>query len=69
MQRQVQNKRERYARLAASMDAMSPLKVLGRGYAIAQRADGVIIKASADVQPGDKIKVKLQKDEINCIVE
>jgi len=69
MQRQVQNKRERYARLAASMDAMSPLKVLGRGYAIAQRDDGVIVKTTADVQPGDKIKVKLQKDEINCVVE
>jgi len=69
MQRHVQNKRERYARLAASLDAMSPLKVLGRGYAIAQRDDGVIIKTAADVQPGDRIKVKLQKDEINCIVE
>ena len=61
--------REVYARLAAGLDAMSPLKVLGRGYAIAHRADGSVVKTSSDVKSGDHIRVQLQKDEINCIVE
>ena len=60
--------REKYARLAAALDAMSPLKVLGRGYAIARKADGEVIKKASDVASGDRIKVRLQKDEINCEV-
>jgi len=69
MQAQIYKKRERFARLAASMDAMSPLKVLGRGYAIAQRDDGTVIKEASDVKQGDRLKVRLQKDEVACIVE
>jgi exodeoxyribonuclease VII large subunit len=60
--------RERYIRLAASLDAMSPLKVLGRGYAIAHGPSGVVKKAS-DVKPGDKITVRLKKDEISATVD
>lgn len=60
--------RERYIRLAAALDAMSPLKVLGRGYAIACGPDGVVKNAS-DVHKGDRITVRLQKDEIKAVVE
>lgn len=68
-ERKLHKSKESYARLAATLDAISPLKVLGRGYAIAQGSDGNVIKAAADVNSGDKIKVKLKKDEINCVVE
>ena len=61
--------REKFARLAASLDAMSPLKVLGRGYSIARRDDGQIVKKAADVSKGDRIKLRLQEDEIGCVVE
>ncbi len=61
--------REKFIRLAASLDAMSPLKVLGRGYAIASKADGTVIKSASDVKSGDKIKVRLQKDEVRAVVE
>ncbi|MDR2600586.1 MAG: exodeoxyribonuclease VII large subunit [Oscillospiraceae bacterium] len=60
--------RERFAALAAGLDAMSPLKVLGRGYSIAQLKNGTVIKSKNDVKNGDEITVKLQKDEIECIV-
>ena len=66
--RKISLSRERYVRLAASLDAMSPLKVLGRGYAIACGPSGVIKKAS-DVKPGDKIRIRLQKDEISATAE
>jgi len=69
MQRQIYKKREHYTRLAASLDAMSPLKVLGRGYAIARREDGSLVKGSSDVSKGDRLKVRLLKDEIACIVD
>ncbi|NLT14096.1 MAG: exodeoxyribonuclease VII large subunit [Clostridiales bacterium] len=66
--RKISLSRERYVRLAASLDAMSPLKVLGRGYAIACGPSGVIKKAS-DVKSGEKIKVRLQKDEISATAD
>jgi len=69
MQGQIYKKRERYARLAASLDAMSPLKVLGRGYAIAKRTDGTVIKTAGDVKTGDRLTIRLIKDEITCIAE
>jgi len=68
-QRRLHANRERFARASAALDAMSPLKVLGRGYAIARRADGLIIKSAADVAPGDRLSVRLKDDEIKCIVE
>ena len=61
--------REQYARLAAALDAMSPLKVLGRGYAIARSEKGAIIKKASDVNTRDRIIVRLVKDEIKCVVE
>ena len=69
MQRQTYKKRERFTRYAAALDAMSPLKVLGRGYAIARRDDGTVVKESSDVKKGDRLQIRLQKDEIACIVE
>jgi len=69
IQQKILRERQRYATAAAAFDAMSPLKVLGRGYAIVHRTDGVVIKTAADVKKGDKIKVKLQKDEIKCTVD
>ena len=69
IQRSMSGRRERYAKLAAALDAMSPLKVLGRGYAIARREDGVVVKSAGDVKTGDRLVVRLKQDEINCLVE
>lgn len=52
-------KRQRFSALAAALDAMSPLKVLGRGYAMARGADGTILKSWKDVTPGDAVQVAL----------
>ena len=60
--------RRRYVEYAAKLDALSPLKVLGRGYAIAAK-DGKVIKSAADVKKGDRISIRLKEDSINCTVE
>jgi exodeoxyribonuclease VII large subunit len=62
-------RKHKFAAQAAALDAMSPLKVLGRGYAIARREDGAVIKSAADVKPGDKITVRLQKDAFAATVD
>jgi exodeoxyribonuclease VII large subunit len=48
--------------LAGRLDAMSPLKVLARGYAIATRArDGRAVRDSAEVAPGDRVHVRVAR--------
>ena len=69
IERKLHKSRVSYTGPAATLDALSPLKVLGRGFAIAQKSDGKVIKSATDVTSGDKIKVKLKKDELHCIVE
>ena len=55
----VGRKRERFSALAASLDAMSPLAVLGRGYAMVQDGQGRILKSDREVRPGDTVTVTL----------
>ena len=66
---QLSRKRERFSSLAASLDAMSPLKVLGRGYAVARSADGEILRSAGDVEIGDHIQVKLGRGILGCTVD
>ncbi len=67
-QRYLSLKKEKYASVAASLDAMSPLKVLGRGYVIAEKENGTAVKKISDVQPGDKLSLRLQKGKVICKV-
>ena len=62
-------KQERFARLAAALDAMSPLKVLGRGYAIAQKRDGSVISSARNAQPGEYFSLRLSDGSLTCRVE
>lgn len=62
-------KRQTFGALAASLDALSPLKVLARGYAVAKTADGKIIKSGTDVGVGDKIDVDLGSGSLGCTVD
>ena len=60
---------ESFAALAASLDAMSPLKVLGRGYAMAQNEQGQIMKSYRDAAPGDRVSVTLGEGGFAARVE
>ena len=64
----IQKKKQNIASLAASLDAMSPLKVLGRGYAMALKGEDVVQSASA-LQIGDKLKLQLRDGVASCCVE
>ena len=69
MDRTVMRSRERFARLVASLDAMSPLKVISRGYSIVSDSDGKIIKKTDDVKSGEKLSVRVEDGNINCTVD
>ncbi len=65
----LQEARERLGLAAASLDALSPLAVLQRGYAIAQDASGKPLREAASVVPGDPVHVRLSKGRLKTRVE
>ena len=69
MEATLQEARERLGLAAASLDALSPLGVLQRGYAIAQDAAGRPLRDAATVSAGDQVAVRLAKGKLNTRVE
>ncbi len=61
-------KRKQYVHLAATMDAISPLKVLSRGYSMVQGEQGVV-KSAANVTPGDRLTVRFSDGRADCLVQ
>lgn len=55
--------------VAAALDAMSPLKVLERGYAIAQDERGGVVREAKALSVGDALRLRLWKGRLDCRVE
>lgn len=55
-------------RRAAELDALSPLAVLGRGYAILSGPDGKVLRRAADACPGDSLRARLADGTIHLEV-
>ena len=60
--------RNRFVLCVKQLDAYSPLKVLSRGYSIAEGEKG-IIKRTADVKKDDRLKLRLQDGYAACTVD
>ncbi len=54
--------------LAVGLDALSPLKVLSRGYAVAKK-DGETVKSTKSLKKDDDITLKFADGEVNCLVK
>ncbi len=59
----------RLASLTAALDAMSPLKVLGRGFSLVENLTGEIVRDCSEVAVGEKIKVTLSVGQLLCSVD
>ena len=68
-QAQTAQRAQRFASLAASLDALSPLKVLGRGYAVARDENGTILRAAEEASVGERIEVLLGQGSLMCTVD
>ena len=66
--RYVQGKKQRYVGLTAKLDAMSPLKVLTRGYTMAQTADGVLLRSVKQTRVGDAVTISLSDGQLTASV-
>lgn len=68
-QQRVQSADARSRELAARLDALSPLAVLGRGYAVCWNdARTSIIRSASSVSPGDAVRVTVAEGELRCTV-
>lgn len=54
----------RLARLAAALDALSPLKVLERGYAVARDSSGAVLKRVAQFTPGMPFRLTVSDGDV-----
>ena len=54
---------------ASRLDTLSPLAVLGRGYAVCWNADRTeVVRDAAATTPGDRVRVTLARGELDCEV-
>ena len=58
----------RFGAAAAALDALSPLKVLGRGYALARKSDGTVLRDAAQAEVGEDIRLRLAQGGLVCRV-
>ena len=61
--------RRQLGTLAASLDALSPLKVLGRGHSLARTGAGEILSSVDQVENEDVFTLRLSDGTLDCRVE
>ena len=64
----INRKKQRYIALVSKLDAMSPLKVLTRGYAMAQTEDGQVIRSVCQIKQEDRFTVTLSDGTVDASV-
>ena len=69
VQGMLQVHRGRADRLGAQLDALSPMRVLGRGYAVAQDETGRVLKRRADFDQTERFRLRLADGEVRARVE
>jgi exodeoxyribonuclease VII large subunit len=55
--------------VASKLDALSPLGVLARGYAIVWGPKGTILRQASEVAPGEQIRIKLNQGRLACLIQ
>jgi len=70
IRRAIEGRRHRLGRLAAGLEALSPLGVLARGYSLTTQPDGAtLVRRADDLRPGDRIVTRLGQGRVVSLVE
>lgn len=69
MATQLNKQQTKLANAAATLDALSPLATLQRGFAIAETSDHKILRDANDATSGDDIRVRLAKGYLECVIK
>lgn len=67
-ERQLSGKKQRFVSSAAALDAMSPIRVLTRGYAIAQDDKGCVLRTVSELAPEMPFELILHDGYADCRV-
>ena len=65
----VGRQRQRFAMLTAKLDAMSPLKVLGRGYSVIKNQEGRLVRSVKQLSPGQSLQLRFEDGQAGVIVQ
>lgn len=68
IQKTIRENESNFASLCGKLDAMSPLKVLNRGYSIAETQEGEVITSAEQISIGETVKVVLHDGSISATV-
>lgn len=68
MVRALEAKQAKWIRLSALLDAVSPLKVVERGYSIT-RKEGKLIKAASDLNKGERVEITFAKGRAEAMID
>ena len=69
MENELAGKRRAQVKLASSLDAMSPLRVLTRGYSLVQNEEGALVSSVKTITCGARLRLRLSDGSAGCIVE
>lgn len=69
MEAVLRRERHRADRVAAQLDALSPLRILDRGYAVPVDPDGRVLKRRADFRPGASFRLRVADGDVGARVE
>lgn len=61
LERRLEKDQKRLAVLSGTLDALSPLKVLSRGYAVVTDKNGGVLHSSAEAAAGDQVNIRLNQ--------
>ncbi len=64
----LRDKKSQFSMLAGKLDALSPLKILERGYSVVKSSEGNIVSKLEQVNTGDNIEICLKDGKIDCNV-
>ncbi len=68
-ERNLSQRKERFVKLTAALDAMSPLRVLSRGYSIAEDEAGRPLRSVGELRPGGRVSLLMSDGQADCVVE
>ena len=66
MSRRLQYPRARLDQYAGQLEALSPLKVLGRGYSVARLPDGTVVKRTAQLPAGTGFTLRVSDGDVDA---
>jgi len=65
----LQAKKAEFGKTVASMEALSPLKIMERGYSLAYKQDGQLIKTTGQAEVGEQVTIRLADGGLLCTIE